>query len=136
VTRRFDRIRRVPRSGAESYLKKAKEFFESLRHALQIGQWNTAGLTAVHCAISACDAVLVCFTEQRSASSDHEAAADLLESLSQVSGAGQKAETLRKILRHKNLIEYEDRPLTASEAHELAKLTERFFRWAKGLVEE
>ena len=134
MPRRPDRIRRVNRSGARIYFKKAAEFFESMQHAMQTEQWNAAGLNAVHCAISACDAVLVFYTEQRSASSDHEAAANLLESLVHVSDAKQKADTLRKILREKHLIEYEDREITQHDATELAKLTERFYRWSQHLL--
>ena len=93
------------------------------------------GLNAVHCAISACDAVLVYYTEQRSASPDHEQAAYLLSTLPKVPDAKAKAETLRRIVHEKHLIEYEDRAVTAQEAAELAKLTERFYAWAKQLVE-
>ena len=128
---RHDRIRRVERGAAGRYLKKAAEFFESMRQAMRVQAWNAAGLNGVHCAISAVDAVLVFYTEQRSASPDHETAAYLLGSLVKVPDAGRKAETLRRILREKNLIEYEDRSFTAQEAADLAKLTERLFRWAQ-----
>ena len=101
---------------------------------MQTDRWNAAGLNAVHCAISACDAVLVYYTEQRSASPDHDAAAYLLGSLQKVPDARPKAETLRRIVHEKHIIEYEDRSFTAHEAAELAKLTERFYRWAKELV--
>lgn len=131
---RRDRIRRVERAGAVRFLKKATEFFESMQQAREAGRWNAAGLTAVHCAISACDAVLVYYTEQRSASPDHEAAAYLLSSLAKVPDARQKAETLRHVLQDKHLIEYEDRTFTAHEAAELAKLTERFYRWAREVI--
>jgi HEPN domain-containing protein len=125
----------VERAGATTYLKKAAEFFESTQQAMQGGRWNAAGLNAVHCAISACDAVLVYYTEQRSAGPDHEAAAYLLSSLAKVPDARQKAETLRRILQEKHVIEYEDRTFTAHEAAELAKLAERFYRWATELLE-
>jgi len=134
MPKRPDRVRGVDRSGAEIYFKKASEFFHSMQNALQAEEWNAAGLNAVHCAISACDAVLVFYTEQRSAGSDHEAAANLLESLGNVSDAKQKADTLRKILHEKHLIEYEDRSIPQRDAAELAKLTERFYRWAQGLL--
>lgn len=127
---RRNRTRRVERAGAGRFLTKATEFFESMQQARQAGRWNATGLTAVHCAISACDAVLVYYTEQRSASPDHEAAAYLLSSLTKVPDARQKARTLRRILQEKHLIEYEDRTFTAHEAAELAKLTERFYQWA------
>lgn len=135
MTGRRDRVRRVDRSRAHVYLQKAAEFFESMQQAVEGGRWNTAGLNAVHCAISACDAVLVYYTEQRSASPDHhEAAAYLLSALAKVPEAKLKAETLRRILHEKHLIEYEDRPFTAREATALAKLTERFYQWACGLL--
>lgn len=127
--------RRVERVGAKTYLKKATEFFDSMQQAMQAERWNAAGLTAVHCAISACDAVLVYYTEQRSTSPDHETAAYLLSALAKVPDAKQKAEALRRILHEKHVIEYEERAFTGHEAADLAKLTERFYRWAKELVE-
>lgn len=129
-----NRVRRVEKAAAIRYLKKATEFFESMQQAMQAGRWNAAGLNAVHCAISACDAVLVYYTEQRSASPDHESAVYLLSSLVKVPDVKQKAETLRRILHEKHLIEYEDRSFTAHEAAEIAKLTERFYRWAREMV--
>ena len=131
---RHNHTRRLDRTAAASYLKKAAEFFESMRHAIEAGRWNAAGLNAVHCAISACDAILVYYTEERSASPDHETAAHLVSSLPKVPDAKQKAETLRRILQEKHVIEYEDRSVTSREAAELAKLTERFFRWAQEVV--
>ena len=131
---RRSRTRRVERAAAVGYLKKATEFLESMRQAMRAERWNAAGLTAVHGAISACDAVLVYYTEQRSASPDHDAAAYLLASLAKVPEAKQKAETLRRILHEKHIIEYEDRTFTAHEAAELTKLTERFYQWANELV--
>ena len=124
----------MERRVAAQYLKKAAEFFESMQQAMQAQRWNAVGLNAVHCAISACDAVLIFYTEQRSASPDHETAVHLLSVLPKVPDTKQKADTLRRILHEKNLIEYEDRMVTAQEAAELAKLTERFYRWADGLV--
>ncbi len=136
MTKRPDRVRRVERSGADIYFKKATEFLNSMRHAMQTEQWNAVGLNAVHCAISACDAVLVRFTQRRSASPDHDAAATLLRSLADVPDAKQKAETFLRILDEKNLIEYEDHSLALHDAAELVKLTERFYRWAEGLLKD
>jgi len=134
MTARRSATRRIDRTHAVGFFRKATEFLESMRQALAAGRWNTVGLSAVHCAISACDAVLVYYTEQRSAGPDHEAAAYLLGSLPKVPDVKPKAETLRRILHEKHLIEYEDRSFTAREAAELAKLTERFYAWAASLV--
>jgi len=128
------KIKKVPRDQYATYWKKAQEFLHAMESSLKTGEWNAVGLNAVHCAISACDAVLVYYTEQRSASPDHDAAAYLLASLPKVPDAKPKAEALRRIIQEKHVIEYEDRAFTAHEAAELAKLTERFYRWAKELV--
>ncbi len=132
---RRSRLRRVERRGAQIYLRKAGEFYESMQEALKVERWNAVGLNAVHCAISACDAVLIYYTEQRSASPDHGEMAYLLASLAKVPEAKQRADVLRRILHEKHLIEYEERSISPREAAELAKLTERFYRWAQGLVE-
>lgn len=135
MAKRPNRVRRVDQAGALVYLKKATEFFNSMQQAMQAERWNAAGLNAVHCAISACDAVLVRNTGQRSASSDHDASASLLRALADIPDVRQKTEALLRILAAKNLIEYEEREITRHEAADLAKLTERFFRWAEKLVE-
>ena len=132
---RHNRTRRVERAAAAAYLTKAAEFFASMQDALREGRWNAAGLTAVHCAISANDALLAYYTQQRSASADHEVAAYLLNSLATIPDVKAKAETLRRILHEKHVIEYEDRVCTAQEAAQLAKLTERFYQWAQELIE-
>ena len=120
----------MDRTGALAYLKKATEFFHSMEQAMDAGRWNAAGLNAVHCAISACDAVLVQHTGQRSASSDHAEAASLLRALTDLPDVRQKTGSFLRILAEKNLIEYEEREVTHRDAVELAKLTERFYRWA------
>lgn len=127
-TRQVDKVR------AFAFLQKAGEFFTSMQQNLAAGRWNATGLDAVHCAISACDAVLVYYTERRSASPDHETAAYLLEALTQIPDAKRKAETLKRIVGEKHMVEYEDRAVTAEEAATLAKLTERFYLWAREVL--
>lgn len=134
MTKRPKRLRNVGRAAAEVYFHKSSEFFKAMHQALQSGLWSAAGLNAVHCAISACDAVLSSRTGQRSASTDHEEAVHYLSSVAELPEAKQKSDTLRKILQKKHLVEYEERAVSASEAAELAKLTERFYRWAESLI--
>ena len=131
---RRERIRHVERARAVGFLTKATEFYEAMQQALTASRWNAVGLTAVHCAISACDAVLVHYTEQRSAILDHEEAAQRLAQLTAVTDAPSKAETLRRILHYKHSIEYEDRPFEAGEAAHIAKLAERFYLWTREIV--
>ena len=51
--------RKVPRGEAMTGLTKAREFIESARQETAASRWNSAGLTAIHAAISAVDAALV-----------------------------------------------------------------------------
>ena len=60
--------RSVSRSAAVNYLGKAQQFSRAMLGSLDKGDWDAAGLNAVHCAISANDAVLVLSKGIRSAS--------------------------------------------------------------------
>lgn len=132
---RHRQTRTVERSRADLYLRKSTEFLETMREALVAERWSAAGLNAVHCAISASDAVLVYYAGHRPAGPDHDSAADLLATLNKVPDAAAKAQSLRRILDRKNLIEYEDRICTAQEAADTAKLAERLHLWAKDKVQ-
>ncbi len=121
--------RTIERSAYKNYLKKASEFYEVMHKSKNLRMWNAVGLNAVHCAISSADALLVFYAGIRSTSSDHLSVINLLTSSVQIPEIKSKAETLRKILVKKNLIEYEDRDFIQKEALEILKLTDRFYNW-------
>ncbi len=52
------RITSVTREQARTYISKATEFLRSAKEAMINGQHNSAGLLAIHAAISAADAAL------------------------------------------------------------------------------
>ena len=129
------RTRNVTSTEAESYLNKAKEFYLSMIDEHQAGRWNAAGLAAVHCAISASDAVLGKIANVRSAGHDHSDVLALLRE--KVKGIGHSERTgeqvarLSRILGQKNLIEYESREFRRPECESLVKDVGRYFEWAK-----
>ena len=53
------KTRRVSQSHYTTYLKKAKEFLDTMNASLNFRGWDAVGLNAAHCAISATDALLV-----------------------------------------------------------------------------
>ena len=110
------------------YLKKAKDFYETMLEARKSEKWTAVGLNAVHCAISSCDAMLVFHLGIRSSGEDHAQAGNLILRLSQ-SGASNAASALKRIIAKKNLIAYENREFRQTEANDIIKLTERFYRW-------
>ncbi len=68
----------IERNEYKIYLKKAGEFYETMLQAKTTIKWNAVGLNAVHCAISASDALLVFYAGIRSAGDDHLSAINLL----------------------------------------------------------
>ncbi len=108
--------RNVDKSAAINYLGKAEQFSRAMLESLDKGDWDAAGLNAVHCAISASDAVLVFTRGIRSASSKHDDSAMLLESMVKAPGTKNAVSQLKRLVAKKNLIEYEERMFRESEA--------------------
>jgi hypothetical protein len=52
------KYRLYPSTSSGHRFNKAQDFYRGMRRALDEGNWNSAGLEAVHCAISATDALL------------------------------------------------------------------------------
>ena len=101
--------------------------------ALHNQQWNSAGLAAVHAAISAADAAIVASSGRRSASKDHMEAVELMRSLVPEAAATQERQ-LTGLLSMKNTIEYEQRLVTPVEAKTLTEQAGRLVRWATTVV--
>lgn len=114
------------------YLKKAKEFYQTMYQAEKAHNWNAVGLTGVHAVISLSDALLVKYAGVRSTESSHMRVVDLLnESLrSHIDDVAQKSQTARRVIAKKNVVSYENRDFLKSEALDLIKQVERFYRWA------
>lgn len=118
----------VEKSDYKIYLKKAKDFYDTMLEAQGAGKWTAVGLNAVHCAISCCDAMLVFHLGIRSIGEDHMQVADLLTRLPQE--VSSEIATLKRIIAKKNLIAYENREFHQPEAIDILKLAERFYNWA------
>jgi HEPN domain-containing protein len=128
--------RDVPRGQYTSYLKKAREFFNAMESALSAGNWDAVGLNAAHCAISAADALLVRHAGKRSAGEAHHETAILLAQYITDDQISAKVQTYGRIISFKHLAAYEAREMTAAEAHEAAKITQRFIEWAQSLLKQ
>lgn len=127
------RITAQDASAARDYLKKAEDNHSAMLASLKEGNSNAAGTLAIQCAISSADAVCVKEMNARSISSDHFDVCDLVAAIT-VPEAKEKAALLRRVISKKNLIQYERRNMTASEAQELAKNVTRFYQWAIDLT--
>ena len=111
------------------YWNKAEEFFDTMQHAYKNRMWTAVGLNAVHCAISSCDALLVKSQGIRSAGEDHMQALELLAH-APLAGIEKQVAAVRRIIAKKNVIAYENRAFRESDASDIFKQAERFYRWA------
>ena len=128
---------KIGKSSKEDYkkfLKKTEEFFEMMQQSIMKEKWNVAGLNAIHTGISANDALLTFHFGLRSISPKHDDAVKLLVSMMKRNDTEKKAKHLRRLISVKNLVEYDGRLLSRSEAESLAKNAERFLVWVKSLL--
>lgn len=124
----------VPKADYINYLKKAEEFLSTMQDSLIKEKWNSSGLNAIHSVICASDAVLVCLHGVRSTSPKHDDIIRLFSALVKHTEVEQNINHLRKLVAMKNIVEYEQRLVTQSEAFALAKHAERFLEWAKSIL--
>ncbi|MFA5771748.1 MAG: HEPN domain-containing protein [Thermoplasmata archaeon] len=124
------RTRYVDKSLTKNYLKKAEESMATAKNCLENKRWNSAAANAVHCGISACDALTVFMVGARHASEKHEDAIALFESLNIPKDVLlTKGRQLGRLLAIKNAAEYEDRLISENDAIQLVKDAERFLQW-------
>lgn len=128
------RVRQVERSRYHIYWGRATEFRDIMRIAGERAWWSAAALNAIHCLISAADAVLVFRQTIRSTGEGHLEVIDLLGRDRDLSGITRATGHLRKGLAKKNLVAYEDRELSVSEAKEIVDHAERFYTWASNAL--
>lgn len=125
--------RSIDKSRDFIYKKRAEDFFEAMRDSFLKENWNASGLAAVHCAISATDALLVRVAGVRSTAPSHHEVIGLLKEKIHFPGTDEQAKRLDKILSRKNFIEYLDRTFTQEEAYALQKDVERYYDWVRDI---
>ncbi|MBU1524463.1 MAG: HEPN domain-containing protein [Candidatus Omnitrophica bacterium] len=122
----------VSKSLYVNFLKRAEECFHAAKNSFSIQEWNAATINAIHSCIAACDAICVYYLGRRSASEKHEDAANLFKIIK--SGDEENninANRILRILRIKNMAEYEERLVHKSEAERVLKDCERLLEYVK-----
>ena len=122
------KIKHEDKAVAKDYLKKAEDNYNQMLTALEVSNFNAAGTLALQCAISSADAICVYEKGARSISDDHLDVCDLVGSIA-LSDAKEKANLLKRVIRKKNMVQYERRNVYQSEANEMTKAVSRFFQW-------
>lgn len=125
----------VASSFYKNFLKKAEECHAGMNAAFAIDSWNLAVIAAVHCGISAADALTVKYLGLRNSGSRHESVIKLLSRLN-LPEIGKKNQQLSNLLRIKSTAEYEERLMSKSDASDALRDAERFYKWVKEVLGE
>ncbi len=125
----------VSREDSCKYLSKALEYLVAAKDCRSDGRFSSAGLLAIHTAISSADAILGSVTGYRSSSPDHRDVVELIrQQLRHIEGSSKQANRLSRIIGKKSLVQYETRELTEKEALYLVEQAERFLDWVREVV--
>jgi len=124
--------RDVQKSLYVNFLKRAEECMHAAQTSFSNQEWNAAAINAIHSCIAACDAMCVYFLGKRHAGEGHEEVINLFMT---IKGGNEEIKTnanrILRILRIKNMAEYEERLLYRPEAEKVLKDCERFFEFVK-----
>jgi hypothetical protein len=126
--------RKTTKAEARIHLKKAEQFHRSMAEAVSKEDWDAVGLNAIHCVISANDALLGFRHGIRAAGKRHAEAADLLVQFEKGEDAKRNASRFEKVINKKHLVEYEGRVLSPTEGRKMAGDAERFLAWVNQRV--
>lgn len=118
------------------YRKRSQALYAGMQWAVTQRNWETAALTAIHCAISLGDALTVYAAGSRSRGDSHLDLVALLETSVTHPELGMQAQRLGRILSRKNAVEYEERLFSEKETRALVRDVERFFAWGVSLLPE
>ena len=126
------KTREVDRNLSYNYLKKAEEFYETMKEALNNKRWNAAASNAIHAGISSADCISVFIKGIRSSSERHEDVEKILRELDlDKKELNDKLVQIKGLLGIKNSVEYEEKLVNENMALTASKNAERLLRWAK-----
>ena len=121
----------VSKSSYVNYLQRAEECFHAAQYFLRSEEWNASAINAIYCGIAACDAMCVYYLGKRHTGDNHNDAATLFKSIKSSEEFSSNANRIIRILRMKNMAEYEERLVNKSEAEKIFKDCERFWEFVK-----
>ena len=129
------RTREMNKGLYKNYLQKAQEYYDAMNREFSERRFNSCTLCAIHCGISAADAVTIFFKGVRHAGERHEDVIQLIETLGLDREVIQKkSRQLINLLQVKNQVEYEEKLTTEKGAQIAMKEVERFMGWVKEIL--
>lgn len=123
------KTRDVSKSLYRNYLKKAEECLHAANNSFSTQEWNSSPISAIHACISGCDAMCVYFLGKRNAGENHNDTVALFKTIKNDESINTNANRISRVLRVKNMAEYEERLVYRSEAEKVLKDCERFLEF-------
>lgn len=114
-----------------NYLKRAQECWHAALNSLGSEEWNASSINAIHCCIAACDAMCVYFLGKRHSGESHNGSAALFKTIKNTDEYNTNTNRILRILRMKNMAEYEERLVYKAEAAKILKDCERLLAFVK-----
>jgi len=114
-----------------NYLKKSEECLHAAKNSFVNNEWNASAINAIHSCISASDAMCVYFLGKRHAGENHNEVIALFKTIKSSEEINTNANRIGRILRIKNMAEYEERLVFKSEAERILKDCERLLEYVK-----
>jgi len=132
------KVSKVDRNLYTNYLVRSEECLSAAKHSLSLNQWNASAISAIHSGIASVDALCVYYLGQRHAGGNHEDAITLFRNIRQLSREDIDTIVNRviKILKMKNMAEYEERLVHQIDAQNILKDAGRLLETAKSKLPE
>lgn len=128
------KTRDVPKAQYSNYLKRAEECLIAAQLASEREEWNSSAINSIHAVISLADAMCVYFLGKRHSGEDHNDVSNLFKSIKQDDDTATNANRISRVLRMKNMAEYEERLVNRSEADKILKDAERLAEFVKKIL--
>lgn len=124
--------RDVQKSLYANFLKRAEECAHAAQNSFANQEWNAAAINAIHSCIAACDTMCVYFLGKRHAGENHNEVVNLFMTIKDENEEIKtNANRILRILRIKNMAEYEERLVYKPEAEKVLKDCERLLEFVK-----
>jgi hypothetical protein len=134
VTKKTPRAH-VDRGSAGSYAEAGAQHFEIAEIARGKRYWTPAGVLYVHAAISFADAVAIHLRAEKSTSANHMDAVHLFDAATKgVRGQAEAVGHLRRVIDKKTEVSYTGMSSSEADLEQLARHTERFRKFAEGVL--
>lgn len=119
------KTRDVPKAHYSNYLKRAQECLTAAQLTYEREDWNSSAINSIYAVISFADAMCVYFLGKRHSGENHNDAASLFKSIKDDDEISANANRIIRVLRMKNMAEYEERLVSRTEADKILKDAER-----------